>query len=224
MLFLDLPQSLLVKMNPAFVLIRLALQLQAALLRSADLVFQLRPALAELPDFVFSAHHIFGTGINLSAELFEGGPATADLRLQHIKLMAAELRVEMLQLDHELFEAARLARLALERTDLPFHFANQIADAQEILLGVFQLAKCLALLRFEPGNAGGLLEDHPAVLRFAGENLRDVPLRHDAVAGAPHAGAHKKLLDVLQAARGPVDEIFAAAIAENPPGDGQLVV
>ena len=121
-------------------------------------------------------------------------------------------------------EPLRLACLALEGTDLPFHFANQVPDAQEILLGVFQLPKRLAFLCFEFSDAGGFFKNHPPVFRFAGENLCDVPLRHDAVARAPHAGAHEKLLNVLQAAGRPVYEVLTSTVTENPPRDGQLVV
>jgi hypothetical protein len=37
--------------------------------------------------------------------------------------MPRELGVEMLKFDLNLFEAPRLARLPLQRTDLPLHFA-----------------------------------------------------------------------------------------------------
>ena len=138
--------------------------------------------------------------------------------------MARELRVQMLQLEHELFVTTGLAGLALQRTDLAFHLANEVADAQEILLGIFQFAQRLAFLRFELGDACGFLEDHPPILRFAGKDLRDVPLGHDAVAGPPDAGAHEQLLDVFEPARCSVDEVFAAAVAEDAPRDGDFVV
>jgi len=112
----------------------------------------------------------------------------------------------------------------LKRTDLAFHLANEVADAQEILLSRFEFAQRLAFLRFELGDACGFFENHPAILGFTGKNLRDVPLSHDAVAGPPNPRAHEKLLDVLEAARRPVDEVFAAPVAEHAPRNRDFVV
>ena len=79
-------------------------------------------------------------------------------------------------------------------------------------------------LRFVFCNARGFFKNHPAVFRLAGQNLRDVALRHDAVAGASDARAHEQLLNVLEAAGSSVDEIFAVAVAENPARDSHFVV
>ena len=110
--------------------IHVAFQLHSAPLRLADLMFQFRQAFAELPDCAFVAHYIFGTALDFDSQFFDRTLSLADLRLKHVELMARNLRVQMLQLDHELFVAARLAGLALERTDLSLHFTNQVADAQ----------------------------------------------------------------------------------------------
>ena len=138
--------------------------------------------------------------------------------------MPRKLGVQMLQLLHELLVAARLAGLALQRADLPLDLADQVGHAQQVLLGGFQFAQRLFFLRLEFGDARGLLENHPPVLRLAGKDLRDVALGHDAVTGAAHARAHEQLLDVLQPARRLVDEIFAAAVAEDAAGDRDFVV
>ena len=111
--------------------------------------------------------------------------------------MARELGVEMLKFGGKLLVAARLAGLALERADLAFHLADEVGDAQQVLLGVFEFAQRLALLRLVLGDPGGLFKDHTPVFGLAGEDLGDVALRHDAVAGAADAGAHEQLLDVL---------------------------
>ena len=60
-------------------------------------------------------------------------------------MMPRQLGVQMLDLEHQLLVTARLARLPLQRADLPFDFANQVGDAQEVLLGVFQPAQGLLL-------------------------------------------------------------------------------
>ncbi len=138
--------------------------------------------------------------------------------------MARELGIEMLEFLRNLFVAARLAGLALERPDLPLHFADEIGDAQKILVGVFQFAERFFFLALVFRDAGGFLENHPAIFGLAGKNLGDVALCQDAVAGAAHARAHEQLLDVLEPAAGAVDEILAVAVAENPARDGGLVV
>src|SRR5436305_10709575 len=120
----------------------------------------------------------------------------------------------MLHLQRKLLILPRLARLPLQRPDLPLHFANEIGHAQEILISIFEFAQRLFLLRFIFRDAGGLLENHAPVFWFAGKNLSDISLGHDAVTSAAHAGAHEELLDVLEPAGSLIDEILAATIAE----------
>ena len=138
--------------------------------------------------------------------------------------MPGELGVQVLQLLGELLVAARFACLTLQRADLPLHFAHEIGHAQQILLGIFQFAQGLSPLRLVLRDARRLLENQPPVFRFAGEDLRDVALGHDAVARAAHAGAHEQLLDVFEPAGSLVDEILAPAIPEDPARDRHLIV
>src|SRR2546430_1993085 len=130
----------------------------------------------------------------------------------------------MLKFERDSFVAAGFASLTLQRTDLALHFADEIGDAKEILLGVFQFAERFLFLRLEFGDARGFFEDHAAILGFGREDLGDIALGHDAVTRPAHAGAHEKLLDVLEAAAGLIDEIFAVAIAEDTARDGDFVV
>jgi len=175
-------------------------------------------------DFVLAAQHAGRTGLELAAKRIHPRLALGDLGLELVKPVARQLGVQMLKLRGKLLVAPGLAGLALERDNLALHLADQVGDAQQVLLGVFQLAQRLFLLGLKPGNARRLLEDHPPILRFAGEDLRDVALRHDAIAGAPHAGAHEQLLDIPQPARRPINKILAATVTEDPPGKGHLVI
>ena len=143
---------------------------------------------------------------------------------EQVKLPLGRVGFEQLQVRDQGLVAPRLARLPLQRTDLPFHLADEVGDAQKVLIGVFELAQGFPLLRFEFGDARGFFKNHPAVFRLAGQNLRDVALRHDAVAGASDARAHEQLLNVLQPARSLVDEILAVAIAKDPARQCHLVV
>ncbi len=199
----EFTEPFFVEMNAAFLMINLALEFQPALLHLVDLMLQGRKLVPQLRDLLLMPQHTGGNRFDFHAQLFRRALALVDFALQHVKLMPRELRVQMLQLLHELFVAARLPGLALERTDLPFHLADEVRDAQKILFRVFELPQRFLLLRLELRDAGGFLKNHPAILRFAGKNLRDVSLRHDAVTRPAHAGAHEKLLHVLQTARGP---------------------
>ena len=143
----DFAQAFLVELNPAFVPVNLALQFQSALLLRGDFMFQFRKPFAQLRDFIFKTQHVGGTLFDFVPQFFDGGLLFGNFRLQHVELMPRQLRVEMLQLLRNLFVAARLAGLALQRTDLPLHFADQVGDAQKILLGVFQFAERFLFLR-----------------------------------------------------------------------------
>ena len=138
--------------------------------------------------------------------------------------MTSQLGIEVLQLGGELFVLARLSRLALERANLPLYFAHQVRHPQQILLGVFEFPEGFFLLRLVFGNPGRFFENHPPILRFAGENLRNVPLGHNTVTCPPHAGAHEQLLHIFQPARRLIDKIFTASISENSPCDRHLVI
>ena len=221
---LDLMDALLIEMDAALVALGFALQFQPALLLRGDFVLQFHEPFAQLGDFIFKAEDVVRTGFNFVAKIFHRGLAPGNLALQHVKLMPRELGFEMLQFVLNLFVAAGLARLTLERTDLALHFLDGIGDAQEILLGVFQLAERFFFLRLEFCDARRLLENHPAIFRLAGKNLGDVTLRQNTVARATNAGAHEQLLDVLKAARRAVEKIFAATVTKNPAGERHFIV
>ena len=61
-----------------------------------------------------------------------------------------------------------------------------------------------------------------AVLRLGAEDLPDAPLLDDGVALRAQAGAHENVLDIAQARRAAVDEVFALARTEQAPRDGDL--
>ena len=179
--------------------------------------------MAELLQLVLATQNILRQVFHRRAELLGLVRACPNLVLQRVELMPRELSVEVLQLHRHLLVTPRLARLALERADLPLHLADEVFDAQEVLVGVLQLAERLLLLRFELRDACRLLEDHAPVLRLALDDLRDVALGHDGVAGLPHPRAHEELLNVPQPARHLVDVILRSAVPEDAPRDRDLV-
>ncbi len=146
MLRIQFKQAFLIEMDPALMPVALRLQLQTALLSLADLMVQFREPAAKLMDLVFAPQNVLRTLFNFPAELFDGALAFGNLSLKHVELVPGELSVQMLQLDHQGLVTARFAGLALERANLPLHLANQVRDAQEVLIGVLQFAKRLFLL------------------------------------------------------------------------------
>jgi hypothetical protein len=223
-LSVELSQAFLIKLNPALVPIDFSSQFETALLERANLMLQLGEPSAELRDLILTTQHAGGVGFDLIAEGFGTSLAVADFVLEHVELMSRQLRVEMLQFLGDLFVSPRFAGLALERADLAFHFSHEILNPDEVLLCVFELAKRFLFLGFVFCDAGGLFKDEPAVFRFAGKNLGNIALGHDAVAGSAHPGAHEELLDVLQAARGLINEVLASPVSEHAARDGHLVV
>ena len=107
--------------------------------------------------------------------------------------------------------APRLGRLPLERIHLPRDFFQNVVHARQVLLGAFQLGFRQPLARFELGDAGGLFDHRAAVLRLRAEDLPDAALLDDGVAFRAQAGAHENVLDVAQAGRAAVDQVFAFA-------------
>src|SRR6266481_4827127 len=69
-----------------------------------------------------------------------------------VRLEHAKVRVQRLI-------PARFPRLPLQRTDLAFHFLDDVADAQQIRLGCLKLPECFAFLRLVLRDAGGFFED-----------------------------------------------------------------
>ena len=116
-----------------------------------------------------------------------------------------------------------LFRLLLQRFQLQFQLGDLVADAQQIILGGSQLPLRLLLAVAVFGDAGGFLEDLPAVAAFQGEDFVDPALTDIAVALPPKAGVHEHLVDVPQAGGLLIDVIFAVAGAVVAPGDHHLV-
>ena len=111
--------------------------------------------------------------------------------------------------------AARFAGLALERADLALDLAHDVADSNEVGLGVFEFAQGFLFLRLELGDAGRLLKHRAPVFRTAAQDQVDLALFHDRITAAPDSGVHEQLMDVTQAASGFVEQILPFAVAEN---------
>src|SRR5438552_11578454 len=90
----------------------------------------------------------------------------------------------------------RLARLPLQRTDLAFYFFNDVADAQEICIGRFQLAQRLAFLRLVFCDSCRFLKNYASVLGARAQDHIDLALFHHCVRSSPDTGVGEEMLDV----------------------------
>ena len=73
-------------------------------------------------------------------------------------------------------------------------------------------------------DAGGLLENLPALAALGGQDLVDLALADDGITLTAHAGIHEQLRHVFQADGLAVDVIFALAAAVVAAGDGYLAL
>ena len=118
----------------------------------------------------------------------------------------------------------RLFNMAREHAYLAVGFLHRVVDAQKVLPGAIELAQALppALLVF--ADARGLFKQDAPFLCLVAQNGIYHRVFDGGVGGAAHAGVEEHGVDVAQPARHPVDEVFALTAAEDPPGDGDLVV
>ena len=178
-------------------------------------LFFIHPGLARLE----AAATLGGGGTELAHRRLEAAQLRGELQM--LAVTAGE--AEMAQAMAEALVSHGLGRLASQAADLPADFAHHVGHAREILVGQCELAQ-----RFPPqalilGDAGGLLEHGPPLLRLGRQDLVDLALRHDRIARAPYPGVHEQLLDVLQAAGLAVEKVFAQAPPVHPAHDLDLV-
>jgi hypothetical protein len=112
--------------------------------------------------------------------------------------------------------------LALERPQGAAHLPEEVAEAEEVGLGGGQAALGPLLAAAVLEDAGGLLDDGPAVLGAGVEHGIELALAHDHVLRAAHPRVGEQLLHVEQATGHPVDGVLAVPGAEEGAGDGDL--
>jgi hypothetical protein len=138
-------------------------------------------------------------------------------------LQGAPGQAQVAQAVPEPLVAHRLRRLAPQASDLAGDLADHVGDPRQVLVGQRELAHGLPALALVLGDPRRLLEDRAPLLGLGGEDLVDLALGHDRVAGPAYAGVHEELMDVLQPARLAVEQVFALAVPVDPPRDLDLV-
>ena len=114
------------------------------------------------------------------------------------------------------------ARLTAETRELPFHLAQDVLHAQEILTRSFHFAfghlSAAAIQR----RAGGFLDEEAQLFGLGADQRLDAALLDDGVGLASETRPQEQLGDVTQAARDAVHEILGLSGSEVAPGHHDL--
>ncbi|BAW92765.1 hypothetical protein CHIBA101_0900 [Actinomyces sp. Chiba101] len=108
--------------------------------------------------------------------------------------------------------------------ELAVELVRQVGDAGQVGCHGVELAQGALLAAPVLEDAGGLLDEAPAVLRGGGKNGVELALAHDDMHLAPQARVGKELLDVQETAGGAVDLVLRTTTPEERAGDGHLGV
>ena len=134
----------------------------------------------------------------------------------------ADLRAQLLQPIGVFLVAPRLAGLGPHAAEAAFHFVDDVRQPQQVLLDPLQPPQGLELLELEAADAGGLFEDHAAVLGRRLQEHVDLALLDHAVGLRAQAGAGQQVADVAEPAGIAIDQVLALAAAIDPPRDVDL--
>ncbi len=136
--------------------------------------------------------------------------------------VAAELPARLGRLALQALVELGGLRLALERLEPGAGLALHVEGAVEVLLGALQLelgpAPALAVL----AQAGGLLDEQPAVARLGGDDVLHPALRDDGVHLLAEARVGEDLQHVDEPAARAVEAVLALPRAVQAAGDGDL--
>ena len=173
-------------------------------------------ALLELPQHL----------VELTALIVEVGDAagqTVEALAEVVVLIEREIEAQLPIASVQITEAPRLGGLTANDAQPPLGLLELLADADQVEVAAFELAGGLDLAGLELGDARGFLEDDAAVRRVGGEHGVDAALLDRRVGVRAYAGVHEELFDVAEPAFLAVDQVLAAAVAVEAPGDVHLL-
>ena len=114
-------------------------------------------------------------------------------------------------------------RLAPEGVELLLDLADDVVDAFEILFGRLEPQFGLVPARIEPGNAGRLFEQRPALHRLGGDQFADLALTHHGRRAGAGRGIGEQQLHVARPDLAAVDAIDRAGLALDAARDFEHV-
>src|SRR5581483_1170697 len=150
-----------------------------------------------------------------------GQPGTRRLdRFRELTVPAGEEHLlPALQLVAQLLIPARFRGLPFERAALFFDFEDDVVDAGEVLLRRFELQLRLAAARLVLRDPRGFFDQLAAIGGPRAEDHADLALLDDRVGLGAEARIHQQVVNVLQPADLPVNQVFAFTRAIQTPRD-----
>ena len=116
-----------------------------------------------------------------------------------------------------------LFALLCKRADAALQLLQNVPQAHQILLGSRQTALRLVFMIAVFGNARRLFKNLSPLLRLGGNDVLDPALSDDGIAVSAETGVHEQHLNVLEAHRCVVDEVFARPRPIAAAGDLHIV-
>ena len=154
----------------------------------------------------------------------EAGEGRLELLPERGVVLEFEEELQLRGPEIELLVPLGLVRLALERVPLPLDLDDHVADAQEILLGGFQLARrgsALGLVFHDPGR---FLDQDAPLGRPGVHNAADAALFDQGIRFSRQPRVDEEIGDVSEAAGDLVEQILALTGAVEAAGDIHLFV
>ena len=138
--------------------------------------------------------HLVGA-VDLAGELLEVVQPQADIEPLRARLVFAE--------------ELGLAGLPLQAVHLALDFDDDVGHPQQVLVGDVDLAQGFGLVMLVAGDAGGLFDEIPALLRAGLGDDADVALLDERVGPRAETAAEEDVVDVLEAAGLLVEKVGA---------------
>ncbi len=164
-----------------------------------------------------------GVGLGQHPQLVQAAAQLLLAPAELAVLLPRQEQVERADLLEQALVAAGLADLARQRPHLAADLVHQVAQPQQVLLGLLELALGLAAPRLVLGDARALLEQVAQLLGVLVEDLVDHGQLDDRVGRVVDAAVVEEVAQVLQADGAVVQEVLAEAVALHAPLDGDLV-
>ena len=166
-------------------------------------------------------------------EFGSGGPLLFDLRgtqfavggescAQIGDIAPGEMDSERGEFLDEIAMTTRRLGLLFQGAETAAHLAHEVLDPGEVAVGGGETAFGSVLSLPELQDAGGLLDDRPAILGAGVEHGIDLALADDHVLLTADTTVGQQFGDVEQAARHPVEGVLGVTAAEERAGDLHL--
>jgi hypothetical protein len=194
-------------------------QLQLVLLPLAERLLQVVPLDVGGLLGILELGQLGGELVPAGLEGLGGRRQPGQLLAQLVVRLERDGRPQLAEPPFELTVSPGLGGLALDDLEPSLGAGQLLADADEVDLRPLELPLRLDLPRLEAGDARRLLEDRPPLDGVGGQHAVHAALLDDRVGVGADAGVEEQLLDVLEPALPAVDQVLAAAVAVQAPGD-----